>query len=154
MLHFIREKSDDEIRQLRAANGNSYQMLLFDAILRLVFTPILDLNTVVIPETYRWDEEELRRMPKKFCVIASIETSVRAAKKALVDRGGFTVVEIKGFTDAFSEPLKKCVRDNFEPVCFFFFFVICHQLKKNYSFSSRVLRWSFPRPVSRKTTSA
>jgi hypothetical protein len=116
VLYFIREKSDDEIRQLRAANGNSYLMLLFDAILRLVFTPVLNVNAMVIPETYRWDEEELRGMPKMFCVNASIETAVRAMMRTFAGRGGFTVVEINNFTDAFSKPLKKCVRDNFEPV--------------------------------------
>lgn len=124
MLFFIQHEPKIAIDRLRAGNGDAYLWLLSKAILNLVFTPAIDVNAMAndIPETHRFDKTFLKNMPEKLCLMASTQSAVSMVKKALGIRCGFTVVEIKGITDAFSKPLKKCVRDDFEQVLFHFLF--------------------------------
>ncbi len=128
MLFFIQHEPKISIDQLRARKGSSYLYLLIKAILNLVFTPAIDVNVMAnnIPETHRFDKTFLKDMPEKLCLMASTQSAVSVVNRAFRVRGGFTVVELKGITDAFSKQLKKCTRDDFELVRFYFFFFCCY----------------------------
>ena len=130
VIHFIQEESVESIDRLRAGNGNAYLWLLSKAILNLVFTPAIDVNAMAndIPETHRFDKRFIKDMPEKLCLMASTQAAVSVVNRGFHVCGGlgFTVEELKGIIDAFSKPLKKCTRDDFEPVRFYFFFCCCY----------------------------
>jgi hypothetical protein len=128
VLFFIQHEPKIAIDRLRAGNGDTYLYLLLKAILNLVFTPAIDVNAMAndIPETHRFDKTFLKDMPEKLCLMASTQAAVSVVNRGFRIRGGlgFTVVELKGITDAFSKPLKKCTMGDFESVRFYFFFLL------------------------------